>query len=141
MKTTRFLVLSIVILGVVSEGRGQTIDEVYKKALTEGGTLNFYGTLAQINAETILPAFEKRFPGIKVNHVDATADQLAARVIAEARGGRVLADIFQTLLDGLVHVKDQGLFLDQLYPEADAFPKELKGTSWVASDLIYIVPA
>jgi iron(III) transport system substrate-binding protein len=40
-----------------------------------------------------------------------------------------------------VHVKDQGLFLDQLYPEADAFPKELKGTSWVASDLIYIVPA
>lgn len=141
MKTTRFLVLSIVILVVVSEGRGQTIDELYKKALTEGGTLNFYGTLAQINAETILPAFEKRFPGIKVNHVDATADQLAARVIAEARGGRVLADIFQTLLDGLVHVKDQGLFLDQLYPEADAFPKELKGTSWVASDLIYIVPA
>jgi iron(III) transport system substrate-binding protein len=141
MKTTRFLVLSIVILAVASEGRGQTIDEVYKKAMTEGGTLNFYGTLAQINAETILPAFEKRFPGIKVNHVDATADQLAARVIAEARGGRVLADIFQTLLDGLVHVKDQGLFLDQLYPEADAFPKELKGTSWVASDLIYIVPA
>jgi len=141
MRATRLLVLSIIILTVVREGRGQTIDEVYKKALTEGGALNFYGTLAQINAETILPAFEKRFPGIKVNHVDATADQLATRVIAEARGGRVLADIFQTLLDGLVHVKDQGLFLDQLYPEADAFPKELKGTSWVASDLIYIVPA
>jgi hypothetical protein len=50
-------------------------------------------------------------------------------VIAEARGGRVLADIFQTLLDGLVHVKDQGLFLDKLYPEADAYPKELKGTT------------
>ena len=141
MRAIRLLVFSIMILAVVNEGRGQTIDEVYKKALTEGGTLNFYGTLAQINAETILPAFEKRFPGIKVNHVDATADQLAARVIAEARGGRVLADIFQTLLDGLVHVKDQGLFLDQLYPEAEAFPRELKGTSWVASDLIYIVPA
>ena len=141
MRATTLLVLSIIILTVVSDARGQTLDEVYKKALTEGGTLHFYGTLAQINAETILPAFEKRFPGIKVNHVDATADQLAARVIAEARGGRVLADIFQTLLDGLVHVKDQGLFLDQLYPEADAFPKELKGTSWVASDLIYIVPA
>ena len=136
------VLLSVALLfcGVVA-ARAQTIDEVYKKALTEGGTLNFYGTLAQINAEIILPAFEKRFPGIKVNHVDATADQLAARVIAEARGGRVLADIFQTLLDGLVHVKDQGLFLDKLYPEADAYPKELKGTSWVASDLIYIVPA
>ena len=141
MRAIKLLGVAVMMLTVVSEGRGQTIDEVYKKTLSEGGTLNLYGTLAQINAETILPAFEKRFPGIKVNHVDATADQLAARVIAEARGGRVLADIFQTLLDGLVHVKDQGLFLDQLYPEADAFPKELKGTSWVASDLIYIVPA
>src|ERR1044072_9937149 len=141
MKTGKLvLVLALLQCPAVSL-HAQTIDEVYKKALTEGGTLNLYGTLAQINAEVILPAFEKRFPGIKVNHVDATADQLAARVIAEARGGRVLADIFQTLLDGLVHVKDQGLFLDGLYPEADAFPKELKGTSWVASDLIYIVPA
>ena len=141
MRATNLLVILALTLCGVRPAQAQTIDEVYKKALTEGGTLNFYGTLAQINAETILPAFEKRFPGIKVNHVDATADQLAARVIAEARGGRVLADIFQTLLDGLVHVKDQGLFIDKLYPEADAYPKELKGTSWVASDLIYIVPA
>ena len=57
-------------LGRVGLLPAQTMDEVYKKALTEGGTLNFYGTLAQINAEIILPLFEKRFPGIKVNHVD-----------------------------------------------------------------------
>ena len=141
MKTEKFLLALVLSLCGVVSTHAQTIDEVYKRALTEGGTLNFYGTLAQINAETILPAFEKRFPGIKVNHVDATADQLAARVIAESRGGKVIADIFQTLLDGLVHVKDQGLFLDKLYPEAAAYPQELKGTSWVASDLIYIVPA
>ena len=64
----------------------QSLDEVYKQALKEGGTLNFYGTLAQINAARILPVFEKRFPGIKINHVDATADKLAARAITEARG-------------------------------------------------------
>ncbi len=119
----------------------QTIDEVYKRALSEGGTLNFYATLAQINAETILPAFEKRFPGIKINHVDATNDQLAARVIAEARGGRIIADVFQTLLEGLMRVNAQGLFLDRLPPEAAAYPEELKGTNWVATDMIYIVPA
>src|SRR5438552_7741814 len=135
------LIITYLLCLLISPVYSQSMDELYKQALKEGGTLNFYGTLAQINAEKILPAFEKRFPGIKVNHVDATADQLAARVIAEARGGRVLADIFQTLLDGLVHVKDQGLFLDKLYPEAAAYPQELKGTSWVASDLIYIVPA
>ena len=141
MKNAKFLLaVTLLLCGVVST-QAQTLDEVYKRALTEGGTLNFYGTLAQVNAATILPAFEKRFPGIKVNHVDATSDQLAARIIAESRGGKIIADIFQTLLDGMIRVQSQGLFLDKLYPEADAYPGELKGTNWVASDLIYIVPA
>jgi len=73
--------------------------------------------------------------------VDATADQLVTRIIAEARGGWVLADVFQTFLDGLMHVQAQGLFLDRLYPEAAAFPEQLKGPNWVATDLIYIVSA
>ena len=128
-------------LCAVSAPRAQTLDEVYKRALTEGGTLNFYATLAQVNAVSILPAFEKRFPGIKVNHVDATSDQLAARVIAESRGGKVVADVFQTLLDGMIRVQNQGLFLEKLYPEAAEYPAELKGTTWVATDLIYIVAA
>jgi len=53
-------VLCLFILPVYS----QSMDELYKQALKEDGTLNFYGTLAQINAEKILPVFEKRFPGI-----------------------------------------------------------------------------
>lgn len=135
-----FVSLALLLCGV-APAPAQTIDEVYKKALSEGGTLNFYATLAQVNAATILPAFEKRFPGIKVNHVDATSDQLAARIIAESRGGKVIADIFQTLLDGMIRVQSQGLFLDKLYAEAAAYPAELKGANWVATDLIYIVPA
>ncbi len=141
MNTGKLLVILALILGGISRTEAQSIDELYKRALTEGGTLNFYGTLAQINAEIILPLFEKRFLGIKVNHVDATSDQLATRIIAESRGGRILADAFQTLLDGLVRIQGQGLFLDRLYPEAAAYPAQLKGTNWVASDLIYIVPA
>ena len=126
MKTGKFfLAVALLLCGVVPT-LAQTIDEVYKKALTEGGTLNFYGTLAQVNAATILPAFEKRFPGIKVNHVDATSDQLAARIIAESRGGKIIADIFQTLLDGMIRVQSQGLFLEKLYPEAGAYPGGLK---------------
>ena len=117
---------------------GQTIDEVYKLALKEGGTLNFYGVLAQINAERILPVFEKRFPGIKVNHVDATANLLAARAITEARAGKVLADIFQMSLENVLQVWEQKLVVDWLPPEASAFPANLKGTYWLATDLIFI---
>ena len=89
--------------------------------------MNFYGTLAQINAERILPVFEKRFPGIKVNHVDATADKLAARAITEARGGRVIADIFQMSLENILQLQEQKLLIERLPPEAAVYPANLRG--------------
>src|ERR687896_734662 len=80
----------------------QSLDELHKAALKEGGGLNFYGTLAQINAEKILPVFEKRFPGIRINHVDATSDKLVTRAITEARGGKTIADVLQVNLSDVV---------------------------------------
>lgn len=112
----------------------ESIDALYQRAKGEGGTLAFYGTLAQVNAEKILPAFEQRFPGIKVEHIDATTDKLVARAVTEARGGKTLGDVFQTPIDGLQQVRDQGLFLDWVAPESSSFPANLKGTWWVASD-------
>jgi iron(III) transport system substrate-binding protein len=119
----------------------QSLDELYKKAQGEGGTINFYGTLAQINAEKILPVFEKRFPGIKINHVDATSDKLVARAVSEARGGRTLGDVFQTPLENVVQMHEQGLLLDTNIPEASDYPEGLKGKFWTASDLQYFIAA
>ena len=127
------------ILGSGHGAAAQSLDELHKLALKEGGTLNFYATLAQINAERILPVFEKRFPGLKVNHVDATADKLAARAITEARGGRVLSDIFQMALENVLQVADQKLLVDWLPPEASEYPADLKGSYWLATDLIFII--
>lgn len=130
-----------VAVAVPPVSQAETLDEIYKKALKEGGRLNFYGVLAQINAEKILPVFEKRFPGIKINHVDATSDNLAARAIIEARGERVIGDILQFNLQNIVQVHQQGLVLEKLPPEADAYPDNLKGSYWVASDLLIIIGA
>ncbi|HSC41253.1 MAG TPA: extracellular solute-binding protein [Candidatus Binatia bacterium] len=131
----------IMLAAIATTAQAQSLDELHKAALKEGGTVNFYGTLAQINAEKILPVFEKRFPGIKVNHVDATADKLAARAITEARGGRVLADVFQMALENVLQVADQKLLVDRLPPEAAAYPANLKGTNWLAADLVIIIGA
>lgn len=134
-------VLSFMLAVVPTQVAGQSLDELHKQALKEGGTLNFYGTLAQINAAKILPVFEKRFPGIKINHVDATADQLAVRAMTEARGGRVLADVFQMSLENVLQLHEQKLTLDQTLPEAAVYPANLKGPFWVAADLIIITAA
>lgn len=131
-------VLGYLLCAVFSAAGAQTLDDLHKLALKEGGTVNFYGTLAQINAERILPVFEKRFPGMKVNHIDATADKLAARAITEARGGRVLADVFQMALENVLQVINQKLTVDWLPPEAAAYPANLKGANWLAADMVII---
>ena len=93
----------------------ETFPDLYKKALKEEGVLNCYCTLAQINAEKIFPVFEKRFPGIKINHVDATSDKLAARAITEARGGKTIADVVEFGLQDINKIHEQGLILEKLH--------------------------
>jgi iron(III) transport system substrate-binding protein len=121
--------------------QAQSLDELHKSALKEGGTLNFYATLAQINAEKVLPVFEKRFPGIKVNHVDATSDKLVARAVTEARGGKTLGDVLQVPLENVSQAYDQKLLLETTLPESAEYPSGMKGTFWLASDLQFIIAA
>jgi iron(III) transport system substrate-binding protein len=128
-------------VGLPALGLCQSLDDLHKLAVKEGGTLNFYGTLAQINAEKILPVFEKRFPGIKINHVDATSDKLVARAVTEARGGRTLADVLQIPLENVVQAHDQKLLLETKLPEAAEYPDGAKGSFWIASDLQFFVAA
>jgi iron(III) transport system substrate-binding protein len=122
-----------------TQGYAQTLDEVYQKALTEGGTVNFYGTLAPNQASKILPVFEARFPGIKVNQIDATSDVLATRAITEARAGKNIADVFQASLETAIRIHEQGLLLEKLPPEAEAYPSNLKGSYWLAGEFDFII--
>lgn len=135
------LILSGALFLFFSPARSQSLDELHKLALKEGGTLSCYCTLAVVNAEKIFPVFEKRFPGLKINHVDLTADKLAARAIAEARGGRTIGDIIQGSLENVLQVIEQKLILDKVPPEVAAYPANLKGSSWVANNMVFIVAA
>jgi iron(III) transport system substrate-binding protein len=123
----------------VAQAKTESVVELYEKAKKEGGQLNLYLSMATRAQEVILPAFEKRFPGIKVNHVDLTSDKLVARVLAEVRGGRVLGDIFGGTLGYLAQVRDQNLLIDIELPEAGAYPAHLKGSYWLATDIQYFI--
>ena len=140
-KVKAFLILFVASFLGAGTLHSQTLDELHKTALKEGGTLNFYATLAQINAAKILPVFEKRFPGIKVNHVDATSDKLVARAVTEARGGKTLGDVLQVPLENVSQAHDQKLLLETSLPESADYIAGMKGTFWVASDLQFIIAA
>jgi iron(III) transport system substrate-binding protein len=141
VKTKVLFALLAALLLAPGISQSQTLDELHKSALKEGGTLNFYATLAQVNAIKILPIFEKRFPGIKINHVDATSDKLVARAVTEARGGRTLADILQVPLENVSQAHDQQLLLETTLPESADYAAGMKGTFWVASDLQFLIAA
>jgi iron(III) transport system substrate-binding protein len=144
VKGTRLGCLALILALAFSTGasaQSESLDDVYKKALKEEGVLNCYCTLAQVNAEKIYPLFEKRFPGIKINHVDATSDKLAARAITEARGGKVIADVVEFGLEDIGKIHAQGLILEKVPPESAAYPENLKGPYWVANNLIFFVGA
>jgi iron(III) transport system substrate-binding protein len=114
-------------------------EDLHQRALAEGGTLACYCVMAQVNAEKIMPAFEARFPGVKIEHIDATGDKLVARVVAEARGGRVLADVFSATTEYILQVERQRLLADAVPPEAEPYPENMRGKNWLPADVQYIV--
>jgi ABC-type glycerol-3-phosphate transport system substrate-binding protein len=118
----------------------ESIDQVYERAKKEGGKVTVYAPLSNKSMEVILPGFMKRFPGVTVNHVDGTPNQLLARVIAEARGGRVLADVFGGSLPYMAQITEQKLVAPLTVPEAAAYPAQLKSAFWVATDNPVLYP-
>jgi len=119
--------------------KSESIDELYEKAKKEGGKLNLYASLSANSIEVILPAFMKRFVGITVDHTDATGDKLIARIVAEGRGGRVIADAFGGGLSYIAQMAEQKLLEPLPIPEAAGYPAHFKTDVWIATDTQYFI--
>ena len=118
----------------------ESLDQLYEKAKKEGQVVVYMATSAKTE-EVVFPAFEKRFPGIKVNHVNATADQLVTRALAEARGGRIIADVISGTQNYITQLREQNMLLDIALPEGASYPAALKGSYWVATDTEFFIAA
>jgi iron(III) transport system substrate-binding protein len=117
----------------------ESIDELYERVKMEGGQLTLYIALSARSEEIILPIFKKRFPAIQVNHIDATSDKLVARVLAEARGGRVIGYVFGGTPGYLAQMTEQKLLAPLSLPEAAAYPETHKGAEWTATDIQFFI--
>jgi iron(III) transport system substrate-binding protein len=118
----------------------ESLNDIYENAKKEGRVV-VYAAASTRTEQVVFPAFEKRFPGIIVNHVNATADKLVARAIAEARGGKVIADVISGTMNYIAQLKEQNLLRDIALPEAAIYPPSLKGSYWVATDTEYFIAA
>jgi iron(III) transport system substrate-binding protein len=114
------------------------MDQLYEQAKTEGAVTVYGG--GSIIPE-LIPIFEKKYPGIKISNVDSTADDLVTRAVSEARGGRVLGDVWQTPMDTSVQMRQQKLLADFKPAEAEPYMDNLKGDYWVGTELQFLVVA
>jgi iron(III) transport system substrate-binding protein len=71
-----------------------------QQALLEGarreGQVNVYTSLTVEDMGALNAAFEKRYPGLKVNMWRAASDKVLQRVVSEARAGRFEVDVVET---------------------------------------------
>ena len=118
----------------------ESLDQLYEKAKKEG-KVTIYAPFST-QTEGMLPAaFMKRFPGVTVDHIDGTTDKLIARVLAEQKGGRVIADVLSGALSYLPQIIELKLPAPLAIPEAAAYPAQMKGEVWVATDVQFYIAA
>jgi len=122
-----------------AQTRAESLDDLYEKAKKEGGKLTLYIALSARSSEVILPAFKKRFPAVTIDHIDSTSDKLVTRAITEARGGRVIGDVFGGALPYIAQMAEQKLLAPLAIPEAAVYPTSLKSRDWVATDAQFFI--
>ena len=59
------------------------------KALEEGakkeGKINLYGSIRDDEAQPIIDAFEKKYPGVKLDYFRSSEDKLVSRILTAAK--------------------------------------------------------
>ncbi len=133
---TRFLGLA---LGLALAAPAQAADQAMIDAARKEGEINWYTT--QIVNQFVRPAisaFEKKY-GVKVNYFRGNATDIAMKVAAESKGGRVMADV----VDGTatsVMLRREGHVM-QWVPE-NKFEKQFVDPEgyWIASNFYVLTP-
>jgi iron(III) transport system substrate-binding protein len=90
------------------------------------GELVYYASMNLAEANSLIGAFEKRYPFIKVRLNRMGSEKLLTRVLTEARAKKFFADVIQTV-EFSMHVFQRSGILARYLAQADAFyPKEFK---------------
>lgn len=106
-------------------------------AKQEGGQLNWYTSLSKTIYPSVAAAFEKKYPGIKVNVYRGHSEDVSARLYQEAAAGTSGADVVETNGTEMLFYQHKKTILVQYQgkigsPYANAIPKAFKSCCYTA---------
>ncbi|MGE5816955.1 MAG: ABC transporter substrate-binding protein [Deltaproteobacteria bacterium] len=97
------------------------------KALEEGakkeGKINLYGSIRDDEAQPIVEAFEKKYPGVKLDYFRSSEDKLVSRILTEAKAQTHNFDVLITTIAAFL--KSTGLALKWSPPSASGINRDL----------------
>jgi iron(III) transport system substrate-binding protein len=103
-------------------------------AAKKEGRLNFY--VGRYGSEPLLSEFRKEFPEIKLVTVNGTGNSLGTRIIAEARAGHVIADLFSGGANTNFEVLYEGKVLDSI-KSLLVLPEVIDESKWYEGRIRY----
>jgi iron(III) transport system substrate-binding protein len=123
--------------------RGDERRETLIRGATEEGKLSFYTSTAPEDIQSLLMAFEMRFPFIRSEMVRDKGVAIRERITQEYRNGGSAADVVEVNDINLGKLKERGLLCPYYSPEGDVYPRELHESDgfWVAEQKNYLVLA
>jgi iron(III) transport system substrate-binding protein len=123
--------------------RAEAASEALVAAARREGTVIWYTSLIEAQASRPLAqAFERKYPGIRVQMVTGTSNELLTKLLTEQRAGGVRADVHHG--GSAVWALVQAGAVEPFMPEAAAaYPTTMKDPEgrWVAQLLNFLVPA
>lgn len=110
----------------------QRFGRLFEAAKIEG-KLALYSSMNTDDAKRILPKFEARFPGIKIEHTRAPKDKLVQRIVTERRAGQELFDVLETSIFEVRFIVEQGFTVPYRVLSLGDLPPELhdRDDRWV----------
>jgi ABC-type Fe3+ transport system substrate-binding protein len=137
----RHLLLAAATIASLCGAPAHAADQAMIDAAKKEGQVVWYTTqIIDQFARPAAAAFEKKY-GIKVAYVRANSNEVALRVMNEAKAGRMQADVFDGT-GATASLKKEGIVAKFIPENAKRFPKEYIDAEgyWVATNLYVLTP-
>lgn len=136
----RLLCAAALAAAVIGPANAAGADPALVAAAQKEGHLVWYSTLI-VNQITrpLAQAFERKYPGIKVQYSRAPSTDVALKITTEARAGRIQADVFDGT-NTILPLQDAGLVEPYLVESAKHYPAEFRDPKglWTTMNLYFL---
>ncbi|SDM70835.1 ABC transporter substrate-binding protein [Actinacidiphila guanduensis] len=126
-------------LGTVSKLEpAQQPQELLPQARQEGKVV-WYTTFADSDVDDMISAFNKAYPGIKVEALRLSADKLPSRLVTEQRGRKFNADVISADSEPVYQLIKVNTLVPYQVPQAPPLPAQLRNLPAGYGNAVYIL--